>query len=990
MSDAAAMNETAEPNASEHFGAENVAFRTRARTIDHLGRGQIADAPTAVSELWKNAWDAYATQVSLNIFDGEVTVAAVFDDGVGMSAADFAEKWLVIGTESKVDGKPPEPPADFTGPARERQGEKGIGRLSAAFLAPVTLVLSQEIEGPISAVLVDWRLFENPFLALDQITLPVRTFKDRASVLGGLQSMVDVVLANLGERDASGSFRLKPEWGRYSMVEAERGGPTTASSIEAFWRAMPVSTRHLEEWPVFAELAPHGTALYLLGAHHELSVWLNAAHDDDEAKKVKDRLKDILTGFTDSLSIPPVPFEYEVLAYRADVPRRILASSDVFDIKDFRELEHSVEGTFDDAGVFRGNVKAFGQDLGERIIAPPRPLPTGKLDRPGPFAFAIGTFEQVATSSTHGAQRHKDLAELVERYGGVRVYRDSLRVMPYGSAEADFFSLEETRQKHAGRYFWAHRRSFGRLAFTRSANPALRDKAGREGLVENRASRELRILVQALLIKLARDYFGTDAPERAERIAETQKRNLKGRKAADQVRKRRRSEFRSYLTDAIKRMPMLAQRAHSISAALEDPGLKKSKESVTALRAEVEYARTELAALTPFDVPATLGDAEERYRAFRDNLDEANDLITLSDQALRALEADVGSASPREVVLAAQARHRAALDTLLTNYQAEIREGIKSITSGWTSNLSDDHSRYERATAPLIRKISADTNLGDLLGLLDTVRQELEEEFHDRYRPITRNIVTVSEGVDTQTALATIDEDRDELDRRVRDLNAVAQLGITVEIIGHELEALDGEVSRNLDRLPETAKSSAQYKRALDAHRALTEKLRFLSPLQLAGARLRETITGKAIVDYVREFFGSIFGDNGIDFSSTPAFDAISFTEMKSRIFPVFINLINNSVYWVGRTDQRSILLDFVDGKIVVADSGPGVDRDDVRRLFQLFYTRRMSGRGVGLYLARVNLEAGRHSIRYANEDDPHVLSGANFIIEVKGLDSGA
>ncbi|MEI6846997.1 MAG: hypothetical protein WCK32_03015 [Chlorobiaceae bacterium] len=37
-----------------------IAFKTRARTIDHLGREQIADCPTAISELWKNAYDAYA------------------------------------------------------------------------------------------------------------------------------------------------------------------------------------------------------------------------------------------------------------------------------------------------------------------------------------------------------------------------------------------------------------------------------------------------------------------------------------------------------------------------------------------------------------------------------------------------------------------------------------------------------------------------------------------------------------------------------------------------------------------------------------------------------------------------------------------------------------------------------------------------------------------------------------------------------------------
>ena len=48
----------------------SAALQTRARTIDHLGREQIADCPTAISELWKNAYDAYARNVSLNIFDG--------------------------------------------------------------------------------------------------------------------------------------------------------------------------------------------------------------------------------------------------------------------------------------------------------------------------------------------------------------------------------------------------------------------------------------------------------------------------------------------------------------------------------------------------------------------------------------------------------------------------------------------------------------------------------------------------------------------------------------------------------------------------------------------------------------------------------------------------------------------------------------------------------------------------------------------------------
>ena len=101
-------------------------FQTRARTIDHLGRGQIADAPTAVSELWKNAYDAYAKEVALHIFDGSPEVALVVDDGVGMSLSTFRDRWLVIGTESKIEDIDAAPIDTFGLADRVRQGEKGI------------------------------------------------------------------------------------------------------------------------------------------------------------------------------------------------------------------------------------------------------------------------------------------------------------------------------------------------------------------------------------------------------------------------------------------------------------------------------------------------------------------------------------------------------------------------------------------------------------------------------------------------------------------------------------------------------------------------------------------------------------------------------------------------------------------------------------------------------------------------------------------------
>jgi hypothetical protein len=176
---------------------ETAAFKTRARTIDHLGREQIADCPTAVSELWKNAYDAYAREVALHIFDGEVPIAEIVDDGHGMSREEFIEKWLVLGTESKASSTVT-PESDRNGlPFRPKQGQKGIGRLSSANLGSLLLLISKRIDHPFVTALIDWRLFENPFLYLQDIEIPIIEFFDKDELLSQLPVMFDRLMGNL-------------------------------------------------------------------------------------------------------------------------------------------------------------------------------------------------------------------------------------------------------------------------------------------------------------------------------------------------------------------------------------------------------------------------------------------------------------------------------------------------------------------------------------------------------------------------------------------------------------------------------------------------------------------------------------------------------------------------------------------------------------------------------------------------------------------------
>ena len=107
-------------------------FRTRARALDLLGRQQIAGIPTAINELIKNAHDAYADSFDIDYLRNQ-NLLVLRDDGLGMTIDEFENRWLTIGTESKVqNSKSALPPVDPTKPLRHIMGEKGIGRLAIA------------------------------------------------------------------------------------------------------------------------------------------------------------------------------------------------------------------------------------------------------------------------------------------------------------------------------------------------------------------------------------------------------------------------------------------------------------------------------------------------------------------------------------------------------------------------------------------------------------------------------------------------------------------------------------------------------------------------------------------------------------------------------------------------------------------------------------------------------------------------------------------
>lgn len=970
---------------------ESISFQTRARTIDHLGREQIADVPTAVSELWKNAYDAYARAVSLHIYGPEPAVAAIFDDGFGMNRQQFVERWLVVGTESKVGGGdiPPEQRQGMS--PRPKQGQKGIGRLSVAALGATVLVVSKHEASPFVACLIDWRLFENPFLFLDDVRLPITEFNRPEELAAKLPELRKALIENLdgSDEDQGRAERVRLAWKTSDDLEAGFGAQTTTSAaIRTSVEEGILNETYLNDWSVWTEKRPSGTALVMSELNSALLAWTaeGDAAGREDVGSIKDSLIRTLSGFSDPYEEKgDSVMDYAVVNHTRKGTETILAHEDGYGIDFLRSLDHCIEGTFDEMGIFRGRVRAFGKDLGEVELLPAQAPPTSAREKVGPFSLVLGAFEPTEKSSVLDPAVHLQVTERAVKRSGLALYRDGLRVMPYGRPENDFFKIEERRQMHAGREFWASRRLFGRLAITRDDNPNLRDKAGREGLIDNAASRAIQILVKEFLRTTARRYYGTDSRYRAELLPAIEAENDAAAASAKTARKKQVGTFRKLVRELMPRLESIKDEIAELDEELKIVVSKEDADALWQLSQKIDKAVGMRAELRLPPKPKNLGAFEDRYREYRDqysalaaSIEEIRSTWTAQTERMQARPAE-------EVVRSQLGRNQKAITDLLVRWRSSINALLKDESRRIDEAVDDDLKTFYRLASPLLADIEAGrTSLRSALDEMDEVRDRLTRKFSEVYPPYLRALTQLSEGIDIEGAFAYAGAREATLEHRLDQIQGLAQIGISVEILTHELNTLERRLSSSLSMLAEECGDSSALKEAQRAGVELVERLRFLSRMQIAGGDARHRIMGSDIEEYLRGFFGRSFEEREIELDVTPAFRTAAFQEFPSRVYPVFINLINNSLYWLGGRPEKKIKLDARDGVLLVSDTGPGVDRDDVQNLFELFFTRRVRGRGVGLYLCRQTLAAGGHRIEYLSDAGSQGLKGANFAITLR------
>ncbi|MBM4464159.1 MAG: sensor histidine kinase [Chloroflexi bacterium] len=120
----------------------------------------------------------------------------------------------------------------------------------------------------------------------------------------------------------------------------------------------------------------------------------------------------------------------------------------------------------------------------------------------GPLEFEFYFYLREAPALEGTGITLGQLREFLDIYGGVRIYRDSFRVKPYGDpgGAGDWLGLSARRVRHpagvrsrkAGKWAVGENQVAASVFVSRHTNPDLRDQTNREGLFDNQAFRDMR------------------------------------------------------------------------------------------------------------------------------------------------------------------------------------------------------------------------------------------------------------------------------------------------------------------------------------------------------------------------------------------------------------------------------------------------------------------------------------------------------------------
>ena len=434
-------------------------IRPYARLITMLGDQLIKNERIALVELIKNAYDADAEWVKVSFlnFNDDFTVNSdskivIEDDGNGMSEQIIEKHWLNPATPEKKKRKKNK---ETTDKGRILQGEKGIGRFAIFKLGKkIKICTRRQVWDPNEQKFIEEgedveNIVEYDFSAYDEEFLQ-KNGEDTELFIDNLEVV-------FRQRVPQTIIKKEVELGGGIRQRKAHGTIIEISNLKTNWtenRVIQIQKEIGKLQPIFTE-----------EQKEDFRVWL---YKDTQVHRSNELYREKLLN--------------------------CLTNKAVFKITNGHYCENEKRFTFD----LNGETKnLFFQDLVGIEVFKKYFKDVNYSTECGDFKFQFYIFDFKAKDTKYILDDEE--GKIVKEHR-IYLYRDQVRVLPYGDPDDDWLRIDMIRGTKSAGMFLSNDQVVGCIDISQKNNPLLKDKTNREGLIdEGRALEDFINLLQVFL-----------------------------------------------------------------------------------------------------------------------------------------------------------------------------------------------------------------------------------------------------------------------------------------------------------------------------------------------------------------------------------------------------------------------------------------------------------------------------------------------------------
>lgn len=430
-------------------------IRPYARLLTMLGEQLIKNERIALIELIKNSYDADADWVKVTFqgFDENYQIESdskiiIEDNGCGMSQELIENHWLNPATPEKKKRKKIK---DTTSKGRIIQGEKGIGRFAILKLGRrIDIITKTKTDTEEHFVSYDFSRYDDDFLSENGNEKDL--YIDDLSITLENRNPVYIIPSEI----KLGSRKKKRQTHGTIIEISDLKGSWTEKKVESVYRDLT----KLESIFLKNKKIDFEVGIYKDGEHQN--------YQEDYLEKL-----DLLLNDRSVIKIAKGCFDSEKKEYRFFI-NGVESAISIFD--------PSITGL----KVFKDRFGNAGSALKKRQL------------ECGSFEFGFYVFD-FSTQAPMKYQLDKE-DKLIIRDHRIYLYRDNIRVYPYGEPDDDWLRIDVYRGTISAGHFLSNDQVVGFVNISQKNNPKLKDKTNREGLIdEGNATENFITLLQTFL-----------------------------------------------------------------------------------------------------------------------------------------------------------------------------------------------------------------------------------------------------------------------------------------------------------------------------------------------------------------------------------------------------------------------------------------------------------------------------------------------------------